>query len=282
MEYEQNNLPSYTSKYGQKGHSSTPLQRGLKGPRKRFVFQPDFIPVIFDDGQSNAIGRAESERLEKLTKYPFDPSNIWAFYKPDRTSTDNGLWFRMQVGSAMTVEPGTSVTHFGGYYTAAVQLSVILNRDVFIIPVGEGATTITPNSTFRDHYPETVNECFRVATSNYFKPAIDKLRATYPGREIVVFKFFHEGETDAFLGTRSNMFYSAFLTYHNALNSFDPLFKRSPWIITKLYYLISSDEDRVNEQVYEKFVSENPDDAFLVDISAYPRKVDLTPTESGG
>lgn len=282
MESGNKNLPSYTLKDGQKGHSKTLPQRGLKGPRKRHVFQDDFLPVIFDNFQSNAIGRAEAERYLMLTKWPFDPSGIWTYYKTDRTATDNGSWQRLQVGSPQTTEPQWSgiFTHFGGYVTAAIQLSVILDRDVFMIPVAEGGTTLTPDTSVRDHYPETVNELFRENTQNYFRVAIDKLRAAYPGREIVVFEFLHGGETDAAFNTTQLEFYSALVKYHNSLNSFDPLFKRTPHIITKIRYMLTANEDKINE-VYEKFAREY-EDVYLVDISELPRKNELTVDELGG
>lgn len=282
MEYGQKNIPSFTLKDGLKGHSKTKLQRGLKGPRKRFVFQDDFIPVIFDNFQSNAIGRAEAERYLQLTKWPFDPSGIWTYYKTDRTIADNGSWQRLQVGSPQTTEPQFSgiFTHFGGYVTAAIQLSVILDRDVFMIPVAEGGTTLTPNTTFRDHYPETVNELFKENTQYYFRVAIDKLRAAYPGREIVVFEFMHGGETNAAINTTKGDFYSALVTYHRALDSFDPLFKRAPHIITKIRYMLTPGEDVINEAI-EEFARNYPD-TYLVDISDLPRKNELTVDELGG
>jgi hypothetical protein len=247
------------------------------------VIRTDFIPVIFDaPSQSNGIGRAEADRYTQLTPWSTAPKGVKIFYKPDYTSTDNGSWSQCFVGSIVTVEPDLpSFRVFAGYVTAAIKLQAILNRNVYIIPCGDGGTIMNDGGAFRSWHPTISGECYTVANARYLSQAIAKLRTDFPGRQIVIFRTAHEGETDASQGRTQAQFLTDVQTYETAARGFTGIMDNAPFIVTKINYLQTSGEDDINA-AWQDLADADPKRVKIVDISDLPRKTDLTTTEKGG
>jgi hypothetical protein len=244
----------------------------------------NFIPVLWDGapGQSNSIGRGEADRYKQLTPWSCNPKGVKIFYKPDYTATDNGYWSQLYIGSVQTVEPDLSTFRvFGGYVTAALKLAAILNRDVFIIPTGDGGTVMNTLGTYRTWNPATANECFDVAHDRYFTPAISKLQTAYPGRQIVVFRVVHEGETDAGQSRSQADFLADIQAYENSSRGHDPLILRAVTVVCEINYMQTAAETTINA-AWAQFIATDPQRVKFVTTSDLKRKVDLTTTEKGG
>lgn len=243
----------------------------------------NFIPVLWSGspGQSNDIGRAEADRYHQLTPYTVDPKQIHIYYKPDYTATDNGAWFPLIVGSILTVEPDLpSFRVFGGYVTAAIKMQSMLNRPVYIIPTGDGGTVMNTLGTYRTWNPATSGECYQVATERYFTPAISKLMTDFPGRQIVIFRAIHEGETDAGQSRSQANFLADVQSFENSLRAYNPLLLFAPVAVCEIFYMDTAAEDTINA-AWTQFVNADPGRVKWVQTSDLKRKVDLTTTEKG-
>lgn len=241
----------------------------------------DFVPVIFSWGQSNEIGRAEYYRYLDLTPYTFDPTKVSIYTKTDYTATDNGSWGYLQVGSPSTHEYDlpTFVT-YGSYVTAAIKLSAILNRRVYIIPTADGGTVVNTLGTYRTWNPATSNECFDVAMDNYYQVAIDKLQAANPGVPIVVFITVTEGETDAGQSRSQADFYADITSVISAMRSYEQL-SSSLLVAAKINYMQTAAETTINA-AWEQYRAANSTLTRLIETSDLKRKQDLTAAEKGG
>lgn len=247
------------------------------------VIRTDFIPVLFEaPGQSNAIGRGEADRYNQLTPWATTPQKVKIFYKPDYTATDNGTWNDLIVGTILTVEPDlSSFRVLGGYVTAAIKLAAILNRNVYIIPCGDGGTIMNNGGAFRSWHPSISAECYEVAHSRYLSPALTKLRTDFPGRQILIFRLAHEGETDAGEGRTQSEFFTDIGTYETSARAFTGILDNAPFIITKISYMRDAAEDVIN-LAWQQFADADPNRVKIIDISDLDRKVDLTTAEKGG
>jgi hypothetical protein len=241
----------------------------------------DFIPVILSWGQSNEIGRAEFGRYLDLTPYTFDPIKVKGYWKTDYTTTDNGQWSSMQVGSAMTREYDlSSFTTYGSYVTAAIKLAAILNKTVYVIPVADGGTVVNTLGTYRTWNDATSAECFDVAMDRFYQVAIDKLQVEFPGKQIVVFITVTEGETDAFQTRTQLQFFNDVTSIMTAMRSYEQL-STALLVVQKINYMQNSDEDTINA-AWDDYLAANPDRVRIVETSDLVRKTDLTVTEKGG
>lgn len=247
------------------------------------VIRTDFIPVIFEaPAQSNGIGRGEADRYNQLTPWPTIPQKVKIYYKPDYTATDNGTWNDLIVGTILTVEPDlSSFRVFGGYVTAAIKLAAILNRDVYIIPCGDGGTIMNNGGAFRSWHPSISNECYEVAHTRYLSPALTKLRTDFPGRQIVIFRTAHEGETDAGQGRSQAQFFADIGTYETSARAFTGILANAPFVVTKISYMRDAAEDTINA-AWQQFADADTKRIKIVDISDLDRKVDLSTAEKGG
>jgi hypothetical protein len=246
-----------------------------------YIYDADFVPVILSWGQSNEIGRAEFDRYLELTPYPFDPTVQRVYVKTDYTSTDNGDFTALQVGSPHTREYDlTSFRTYGAYVTAAIKLEAILNKPVYIIPTADGGTIMNNGGAYRSWHPSITNECFDVAMDNYYQVAIDKIQLASPGKLIKVFIVVTEGETDAIQGRTQAEFYNDIVSVVSAMRAYEYL-QFAPLIVCKINYMQTAAEDVINA-AWQQYADANPDLVRIVTTSDLTRKVDLTTTQKGG
>lgn len=256
----------------------------------RQALESDFIALVYDDGQSNSAGRAEADRLALMT-YPDAPSQVYIYYKPNYTNTDNGAFQAILAGSNTTEPDVTSFRIFGAFHMAAIKFQHLLNRPVYIVMGGDGGTALKQNLTSPDWSPASSGECFDTFYTYYLEVAIGKLVAANPGKQIVVFPSRHQGETDAFVANNPattdfvNTNYPAFDTARQtkiaAIIAAYPTVVFAPTAMRNLNYLQTSNETTINSY-YASLVSANPSRYFLIDTTGQKRNVDLTSGEKGG
>lgn len=243
---------------------------------------PDFIPVLFCRGQSNeADGRAEASRLA-LTEYSPYPSQVWRYWKQNTTATDNGVWEPIVAGNN-TREYDQTATVYGASLITAIELSKRINRDVYIIGTGDGGTSLEPGLNPPDWHPATDDANYEISRQRYFDVAMSKLIAANPGKQIVVFKTWHQGESDAANATAVTNYLTNFNALHAADQS-DPYLASAIWLISEIYYRPNptNDENGINAAL-ASFVSAHISNSYLfTDLDLYPRKQDLTTGQKGG
>lgn len=247
----------------------------------RSQLEPDFIAVFYDRGQSNiADGRAEASRLA-LTEYPSSPARIYRYWKTNTTSTDNGTWEPIVAG-ANTREYDQTATMYGASLIAAIKLRDHINRDVYIIGTGDGGTSLTSGTgtVAPDWDPASSGENYDISRDYYFDVAISKLIAANPGKQIVVFKSWWQGETDAADATATAA-YAANFAALDAADQDNSYLQQGIWLISKLDYNRDANEATINAAL-DAFVSANPNRAYIWDPAPYPQKIELTVGEKGG
>ncbi len=251
--------------------------------------EADFIPVILDTGQSNSAGRAEADRLA-LMIYPDAPSYVYTYFKTNYTTTDNGTWQPILGGSNTTEPDVTSFRIFGASFFTGIKFREFLNRPVYVLMCGDGGTALKQNLSSPDWSPLSSAECFDTMFTNYLQVALGKLVVSNPGKQIVVFPSWHQGETDAFVANNpafseypSN--YAAFdIARQNNFATIQSLYPRvlfAPTAIRTLNYLQTSNETSINSY-FTSFVAANRSRYFLVDTVGQKRNIDLTTAEKGG
>lgn len=241
----------------------------------------NFIPLIFDIGQSNSIGRAESDRLA-LTSYSKTPDGVKIYYKTAYGATDNGTWQAIDTATNCK-EPDAAGGQrtFGGYLSLATKLRDLLAREVYVVAAGDGGTALAQGVTANDWNPNTVGSCYERATSQYFSVAITKLQALYPGRQVVVFISWHQGESDAPDATALSAYSANFTAFITALRASHALLANARLYITKLWYSKSAAEGTINT-VFTNYQAANSSTTALINISGYPQKDELTVGQIGG
>lgn len=243
----------------------------------------NIVFLVWDGGQSNAVGRAETNRQIQLTKYPEIPSLTKIYYKPDYSSSDNGAFQVLHNGSINTKEPDQSgsLEMFGAYSILGQLLSGLVNRTTYIVMAGDGGTALKQNLTSPDWAPASTNECFQIFTEYYYSVAYDKVAAENPGKTIVPIIVWHQGETDAMDNTATSQYAANFSSFVTALRASHSSLGNALMLITKLYYNLTANEDTIND-VFQAYADANSDIVKIIDISDQPRKVDLTTEQKGG
>lgn len=245
----------------------------------------NWVFVILDMGQSNAIGRAESDRLA-LRTLSDHPNNISIFYKPDYTSTANGA-FQPYLAGSNTEEPdqGASLRLFSGSLALAAKCRDYTDNPVYIIPAGDGGTALEQNLTNPDWDPDSTGECFQTFLEYYFDRAMNIILAAHPTNDIKVIINWSQGETDAANGTATTNYATNFAAFYAAVRahgSHSAYLTAAPWYVTLLDYLQTSGETTING-VFTSFASgTGAGQLYTIDVSDMPRKVDLSVAEKGG
>jgi hypothetical protein len=240
--------------------------------------------LIFDIGQSNSIGRAESDRLRLLTQYTVVPNSVKVFYKPSYTITNDGTFVPLENGSIYTKEPDQSASFrfFGAYSILADKLSSISPNTVYVCPVGDGGTSLAPNiGGTRDWDPASSNECFDTAFEYYYPFAYSKIEAEQPGKTIIPIMLWHQGENDAADATATANYGTNFAAFMIAARASHVSLANAYLIITKLYYNIDANEATINSAL-QSYADSNSTVVSILDISSQPRKQDLTVGQKGG
>ncbi len=252
------------------------------GPSGGAAAFDDFIPVIFDIGQSNSIGRAESDRLA-LTTYSKTPAGVKIYYKTAYGAADNGTWQDIDTATnCKEPDAAGSQRTFGGYLAFATDLRDLLGRNVYVIAAGDGSTALTDSGITANNWdPDTVGSCFDRAIDQYFSVAITKLQTDFPGREIRVFISWHQGESDAGDAAATTAYSTNFPLFITALRSAHALLATAPLFITKLWYLKSANETTLNNY-FISYQAANTSLVRLIDVSDQPQKDELTPEQIGG
>lgn len=244
-----------------------------------FQLAPDFLPVIFVRGQSNATGRGEASRLA-LTEYAPYPADIYMYWKQNNTSTDNGAWEAVVAGNN-TREYDQTATVYGGYLIAAIKLRDYLNRAVYCIDAGDGGTSLEANVADPDWAAASSGENYTISRSYYLDLALSKLATANPGKQIVVFKTWWQGESDAPDATAVTNYGTNFAALDTA-DQTNSYLRNAIWIITKIFYRESINNEAGINTALQAFRDAHPDRVYIQDISSYPKKQDLTTGQKGG
>lgn len=260
-------------------------QLGLINTFPSRIKASDRIFVIASFGQSNAIGRAESGRLA-LTTYPDQPANVQIYYKPDYTSALNG-GFEPYSAGFHTIEPDLSAAYtlYSQTLVAAYRLRDYSGNMVYIIPMGDGGIALEQNLTSPDWSPASTGECFDIFTQYYWDRAIANIIALNPGKVITPIIIWAQGETDATDGTATADYatnFSALYTALRAHGTYASYLTAAPWIIPTLNYQQDANETTINADFVAFAAGTGLGRVFVVDMSAQPRKIDLTSGEKGG
>lgn len=261
-------------------------QLGIQNTFPSRVRASDFVFVIMDMGQSNAIGRAESDRLA-LTTYPEKPAKVNIYFKPDYTTTLNGAFQAYQAG-VNTEEPDQSSTlrMFSHSLALGAKLRDYTGNSTYIIPAGDGGTALEQNLTSPDWSPASVGECFQIFMQRYYNVAMATVLALHPTKQVKVVILWSQGETDATDGTATTDYATNFDNFYSSVRglaiTYQSYIQAAPWIVSSLNYLQTANETTING-VFDSFAAGTGlGNLFVVDMSAQPRKVDLTTGEKGG
>jgi hypothetical protein len=210
------------------------------------------------------------------------PTDVNVYYKPDYTTADNGAFQQLVEGSANTREPDNATTGTSGAYgMVGNRIAALSPNPVYVIAAGDGGTALKQGLTTPDWYQLSSGGCYDVAVNRYFKVAYPKIVAANPGKTIRVAICWHQGESDAGDNTATSQYATNFAALITALRASHPSLQSAPLIITKLYFNISANEATINS-AFQAYADSNPSTTFIVDISAYPRKQDLTTAQKGG
>ncbi len=243
--------------------------------------ETDFIPVIFDIGQSNSIGRAESDRLA-LTSYSKTPNNVKIYYKTAYGATDNGSFVDIDA-STNTKEPDAAGSQrtFGAYLPLATKLRDYLARTVYVVAAGDGGTALSTGITSQTWNPTTVGSCFDRATLQYFNVAMTKLAAANPGKRIVIFINWHQGESDAGDAGATAAYATKLNTFFIALRASNVLLNNAYLVITKIWFTKSGNEALINNAI-TGYTTTHSEYVNCISISDLPQKDELTVPQIGG
>jgi len=240
----------------------------------------NIVPLIFDIGQSNAVGRGESNRENQLSAFPELPTNCKIYYKTDYTITDNGT-FQQPFAGVNTREPDQTASIFGAYHPLACYIASGFQRTCYIIMMGDGGTALKQNLTNPDWSPSSSGECFEIATQRYYSVAYDKIVAENPTSIILPIICWHQGETDAMDNTATSEYSNNFSNFVTSLRASHSTLNNALMFITKLNYLQTANEATINT-VFTNYVASHGSNTILIDVSDQPRKIDLTTQQKGG
>lgn len=242
----------------------------------------NFVPVIFDIGQSDAVGRAEGSRLHQLTQYPAIPSNVLIYNKPDYTITDNGTFQVINTQSGNCREPDQGpITTYGAFHPLGCLLASALQRKVYVIMMGDGGTALQQNLTNPDWSPASSGECFDIATARYYNVAYPKIQAAEPGKTLVPFIIWSQGETDATDNTATAAYPTNFTNFVPLLRATHASLATAFMYIRLHTYNKSANEATINA-FFTSYAAATPSLYKVIDTNDLPRKVDLTTFEKGG
>ncbi len=243
----------------------------------------DAVIAMVTGGQSNDIGRGESERYVNISGYEQLPHSVYIYYKTAYGATDNGSWAPADAYNN-TKEPNVSGSQrtFGSYLPLATYIRDALGKPIYIIATGRGGVALHTGVTAQSWDPANTGSQFDIATDQYIDVALTKLATDNPGKPIYIIAWlWHQGESDATDATATANYsanFSAFVTAFRASNS---LLKTTPLVITKLWFAKSANETTING-VFDAYKATNPATTVIVDVSDQPQKDELTVPEIGG
>lgn len=239
------------------------------------------IFLFYFEGQSNAAGRETTDRLLAIGE-DSEPTNVFVYYKPDYTATDNGSFVQLEEGSVNTREPGETPLGLSGWYgMLGNRLAALSPNPVYVIMAGDGGTALKPGLTNPDWDPAASGECYDIFTNRYFIVAYNKLVAANPGKTIEVVRVWSQGESDALDADGISGYSTRFAAKEAATRNAHAALKYAPLIIPKLYFTINAGEGVINS-VFQSYENNNPNYVKTIDISAYPRIIDLTTEQKLG
>jgi hypothetical protein len=265
--------------------------------------------VIFVLGQSNAAGRSEISRLANTqynykgisTGYPTvrvaqaqyvsNPSNVYIYYKGDGSLIDtnlfpdNGAWAAYSAATNATFDIHATIptaNYFGPELSLATKIADATGKKVYIVKCAVGGTGLIFDTA--TSLPGVWNYVMSNLAMNYFiRRAARDLKIYDPGKKLVPLTvLWWQGEQDAINGASSATYQSEFAklktNIDNAiLDSFN-LRQSYLWNLVKLSYNRDAAETTINTAI-TNIVSANSD-CRTIDISAYPRKFDLSTGEA--
>jgi hypothetical protein len=234
-------------------------------------------------GQSNAVGRAEVQRLQNATHNPAgytrEPGHAFIYdkgnyAKPD-LMTDDGTW-RPYFAGVNSSTDGSPLDHFGPELALSQKINKATGNDVYIVKAAFGATALSPGITTErpGNWTETTGQ---IAIDAYLKRAVRDLKAAHPNVQIefrgVVW---WQGENDAAYGI-AGPDYGSRLTALRARFDADltALFGAAPpWLLVGLNFHQSPGEAGINSSLC--LIAQANPKAVFISTMRYPRKLDLT------
>lgn len=267
------------------------------------------VELVIILGQSNASGRGEVRRLGNTqynykgvsTGYPstrttqaqYDslPSGIFIYAKPANTeltalALDNGEWQAYQAGVQgncnwdLAAVPTYKV--FGPELSLSQMIKDSTGREVFIIKCARGGTSLTPG--IGSETPGDWNNTLRQVAADYFiKRGVRDLKVLRPGKRINLSAvIWWQGENDAGAGVTAVNYQTQFNSLKsyldNAIGETIALRHGYYWNLVKLDFNQTTNEATINT-AFDAIASAKSD-CKVIDISAYPRKFDLSTAEA--
>lgn len=265
----------------------------------------DVIYLKIQMGQSNAVGRAQSARLQNTmynyegisTGYPTArasqpqyPTNgidtsIYIYSKdksnnPSGKELDNGSW----VGYTPTIAGTDNVRNneFCSFLSFGRKIKATTGKSIFCLKISWGATALSP--LIATALPGSwASANVMIATQYYIQRAIRDLKALYPTRKIVLLPIlWWQGETDGINNVSKADYKTYFLGFKKYIEKciYQNLALDRPinWSIVKIHFTEDASETTIRDAQTE-LVSENAN-MFLINIDSYPKKNELTVDEA--
>lgn len=240
------------------------------------------VYVILQMGQSNAVGRAEVQRLKNATNNPrgyvANPAKVKIYDKGNMAdpdfSKDNGKWVDYYAGVNSNTD-GSPLDHFGPELALSQKIVRETGKEVYIIKAAFGGTALSPGiPTYAPGNWTDTNH--KIAMDYFFAPAMRDLRAARPNANI---KFlgvvWWQGESDAAAGITGPDYSTRFAQFKAyADNKIAAQFTGYKWALVGLSYARDTKESAINAAMCG-FASGSVD-SYHIPTLQYPSKNGLT------
>lgn len=238
-----------------------------------FSLNPGVTIASLGGGQSNWQGHAETNRLFLTPYTSLSPVRNMIFYKPNRTSTDNGSWDQLNLGVNNNIY-SVDVNNTGMEYSLGPLIAARTGKKMWWIKCGQDGTSL-----HTDWNEATPGSLFTVMTQYYFDVALPRLINNLPPGETIKFIMqWDQGEEDAD-AVNAPLYKGRLETFMSAWRAYNPLFATAPLF---LYSITPTNAFRIiiNTALAE-YASENQN-TYYIDGTDMPAKQDLTVEQKGG
>lgn len=250
--------------------------------------QPPDAFVVLVMGQSNAVGRAEVQRLANTTGNPLgyvpNPPNVRIYAKgnfqsPDLT-VDNGQWQPYYAGLNSNTD-GSPFDHFGPELSMSQQITRRTGKPVYIIKAAFGGTALSPGiPTYAPgNWTDTITAA---AMNNFLAPAMRDLAIAQPNARIrILGVIWWQGETDAAANVPGWEYQSRFGTLKSTVNARLAAYAQPDpirWFIPGLSFSRTPAEAAISAS--QCAAANASTDSQFFSTLAYPNKLQLTAAQS--
>lgn len=256
------------------------------------IINSNFIPVVFELSQSNG-GQGEADRLALtgeitsagLTKmtYSKTPANCRIWEKTSIDFNDTGVMQDLSAGVNGTQYSANRVFGADVALLPLLRDSTTENK-AYYIKAMKGGTQLYLSGGTNDWNADTVGGLLDYSLHYHARSAIREILAENPGKQIKVVLLRHQGESDN-TDIKRNAYYQNSLNFLAKIRAYQidgvSYFADSPFIDTLLKYEPAQQQEIDMNALKVQFATEQPN-CYTIDISAQPRKVDLTTAQKGG